>query len=216
MTITAFEVRRENVRKLINEKFDGNRSAFSRAAGVHPNQINLVMAENEHRRNLGEDLTRRMEESLGIPTGYFDAEHMTGENSVHKIATSPVPESMSSILRKDDEVEGAVYYNSYLDKLAGKITARENLLICKIATHDMAPEIGFDERVMVDLGVKAVSVDGVYIIGRGSDLFLRRVTKQITGGWCILTPKRDPVHVDSLKGMRAVGKIVMAWRRIVM
>ena len=216
MTITAFEVRRENVRKLINEKFDGNRSAFSRAAGVHPNQINLVMAENEHRRNLGEDLTRRMEASLGIPSGYFDTKHTAGENSVHKIVAHPVPESMTSIIRQDDEVESATLYNRYLNKLVGMITAPENLIICKIATHDMAPEIGFDERVMIDLGVKAVSVDGVYIIGRGSDLFLRRVTKQITGGWCILTPKRDPVHVDSLKGMRAVGKIVMAWRRIVM
>lgn len=214
MTINAFEVRRQNLRQYISKKFDGNRSAFSRAVGTNPNQINLVLADGAHRRNLGEDLARRMEHSLHLPDGYFDQRNLIGTDTTHKVSGLAIPVEAAAILRKADMVEHAAFYNSYLDTISGKITARENLVLARIATREMEPEIGFDEHVVVDMGVKAVSGDGVYLIGKGSDLFLRRITKQMAGGWLIHAPTREPVVVDTLKGLKAAGKIVMLWRHI--
>lgn len=216
MTINAFEVRRQNLRQYISSKFDGNRSAFSRAVGTNPNQINLVLADGVHRRNLGEDLARRMEHSLHLPDGYFDQRNLIGTDTTHKVSGRDIPPELAPILRKDDMVEMACFYNSYLDTISGRITARENLILARIATHDMEPDVGFGEHAVVDMGVKAVSGDGVYIIGRGSDLFLRRVTKQLVGGWMIHAPAHEPVKVDTLKGLKAVGKIVSLWRQSIL
>ena len=78
--------------------------------------------------------------------------------------------------------------------------------------------MSMDEHVLIDAGVKAVTVDGVYLIGSGNGMFLRKVTKQLSGGWLIQTPNSnlEAARVDSLKGIRAAGRVVMAWKCIVL
>lgn len=215
-TTTAHEVRRDNLRQYINAKFEGNRSAFARAVDTDPNQINLLLSNGEHRRNFTEGGARKFEKNLHLAEGYFDQPDLMGEESSQRVPRFEVPPEYASILRNDNMLGHANFCNSYLDTLAGKITSRENLVISRIATRDMAPEIGFDEHIILDIGVKAVTQDGVYIIGEGSDLFLRRVTKQMTGGWEISTPNHAVLKVDTLKGMKAVGKVLMVWRYTVM
>ena len=215
-TTNAHEIRRDNLRQYIAAKYDGNRSAFARAVNTDPNQINLILSNGEHRRNLGEALARQFERNLTLAEGYFDQPDLMGEESSQRVPRFNVPANFASILRNDNMLGHANFCNSYLDTMAGKITSKENLVISRIATRDMAPEIGYDEHVILDIGVKAVTQDGVYIIGEGSDLFLRRVTKQMTGGWEISTPNHAVIKVDTLKGMKSVGKVVMVWRYTVM
>lgn len=216
MPSTAFNLRRDNLRKYIAAKFEGNRSAFARAVNTDPNQVNLILSNGEHRRNLGEALARQFEKNLTLAEGYFDQPDLMGEDSSQRVPRFEVPPEYASILRNDNMLGHANFCNSYLDTLIGKITARENLVISRIATRDMAPDIGFDEHVVLDIGVKAVTQDGVYIIGQGANLFLRRVTKQLTGGWEISTPNHAALKVDTLKGMNSVGKVVMVWKHIVL
>lgn len=219
MTLNASDIRKENVRNYVLNKFDGNRAAFARAAGVNQNQINLILTQNaEHRRNLGEALARRMEASLGLEDGHFDIVHDLSSSAAYTIYSIPVPHLLSHIFRQEAMVKSSSFYESYLAKLAGGITAKENLGFLSIGTHDMAPEIMMDEIVLIDTGVKAITADGVYVIGRGSDLFLRRVSKLLSGGWLIRSPNpaHEDVRVETLKGINASGRVLMVWRNTVL
>ena len=65
--------RRENLKKLISERFDGNNAEFCRQVNKNPNGINLILTKNQmHQRSMGESLAREIETKLRLPHGYFD------------------------------------------------------------------------------------------------------------------------------------------------
>ncbi len=217
MTETTFDVRRENLRALVLNKFGGNRAALARAAGVHQNQINLLLSPNlDIRRNLGEALARRMEGALGLVHGYFDAQHDPLGGGSTEIKAMAVPEPLLHLFRTEDIIQSSCMYNQHLTTLAGRITSPDNLVIARVNTHEMAPEIAFGDHVMLDLGAKAIGTDGVYIVQRGTDLFLRRVTKLVAGGWVVKSPNEayESMKLDNLKGLKSVGKIVSVWKHV--
>jgi hypothetical protein len=212
MPTAAFEVRRDNLRRIVLEKFDGNRASFSRAAGVQPNQVNLILTDNvEHQRNLGEALARKMESSLGIQPGWFDAPRPTNGAPVITVKALEVPPQLANIFRCDEVATQMDLYQSYFSHLVGKITAVENISFTCVNTRDMEPELMMGDTVMVDVAAQAITADGVYVLMRGGDAFLRRVTKQMIGGWVISVPGRpsDTVTVETLKGIKAAGRLVI-------
>lgn len=217
MNLAIFNTRRENLRKLILDKYQGNRAAFARAAGVHQNQINLLLSSNEdHRRNLGEALARKMEETVGLPTGYFDrVTSGKGEAAFTLYSLTEIPEHLRQIIRPEDVVHSLSMYERGFEGVEERITGKENLRLSRVVSSDLSPILSPDDQVVVDAGVKAVSADGIYILQRGQDAFLRRVTRQLTGGWNI-SSNNESVHVDSLKGMKAAARVVMAIKVVVL
>lgn len=214
MNQAMFEIRRENLRRLVLNKFEGNRAAFSRAAGVHQNQINLLLTDNpDHQRNLGEGLARRMEAGLGLVPGLLDqpsADTPSGPVSVLK--STGVPDHMGGILMRDDMHANAALYDSYLEQFAGKMSSKDNLRFFRVGTRDMEPELVYGDYVLVDVGVQAVTTDGVYVLGHGSDLFLRRIQKLVTGGWAISSPRSEPIKIDTLKDIKAAARVLAVLR----
>lgn len=210
MNESTFTVRRENLRKLVLDRYDGNRAAFSRAAEVHQNQVNLLLTDNmEHRRNLGEALARKLEHTLGLTSGWLDTVHSAA--TAHLVPTLDVPAPLAGIFGKEDMLHSMWLYESHLELLEGRITNKSNLHVCRVATRDLDPEISVGDHLLIDLGAKAISVDGVYVVQNGTNLFLRRVTKLLTGGWVIHGGGAD-VTVDNLKGLKAVCKVVSVWK----
>lgn len=208
MTKQIFEVRRENLRRLVLDKYEGNRAAYSRAAGVHQNQVNLLLTDNlEHRRNLGEALARKMESDLGVAAGFFDVDHAGGAGNTFSINSPELVAPLSSVFRRCDMVSSVVFTDSFAAAIAPRVTDKANVIITKLTTKDMEPEIRMEATLLVDTEVKAVTLDGVYILTRGSDVFLRRVTKQLVGGWCISSGV-DKTQVDSMKGFKVSGRVI--------
>ena len=211
MNAPMFANRRENLARLVAERFDGNRSAMGRAAGVHQNQINLMLTDNEdHRRNMGEDLARRMERSLGLPMGYFDQERRPSIlGDVVNIRGIELPEEYSGALRLDDEVHAFSVYSGWMLSLKDQITAPANLLLCRVATKDMEREgIGMGDHVVVDTGHKNIFTDGVYVIRHGSTALLRRIRSRVQGGWVVIEPDGAAVELQSTKSVKVIGRLL--------
>lgn len=66
--------RQARVRELIRERFDGNQTKFAEAVGCEQNYISRVLSNGEHRKNIGEQMARRIEKSLRLPALWLDAD----------------------------------------------------------------------------------------------------------------------------------------------
>lgn len=69
------DLRRTNLLRLIEERFDGNKGRFADAIGrKRPQVYRLFSDAPASRRDIGEELAREIEKQLGLPKGALDAE----------------------------------------------------------------------------------------------------------------------------------------------
>jgi len=205
------DIRRENLRLLVLEKFDGNRAALARAADTNPNQVNLMLTDNEAiRRPCGETLARKIEENLGLPTNWMDTPRteLVGDTPV-TIESRPIHDSLRDVL-STCKVPSYVITNEWMREQRLNITANENLFVAMLQADCMEPEISRGCRVIIDGGVKAVSDNGVYILARGDTYFVRRVRRQPSGKWALSGPSPMVVDevIESFKGIKTHGRIL--------
>ena len=73
---TLHSRRRAQLRRLIDEYFEGNQSAFAREIGRYPGEISrwlkLPEGKGSWARNMSEASARQIEEQLNLPPGYLD------------------------------------------------------------------------------------------------------------------------------------------------
>jgi len=214
-TSNTFATRKENLRRLVLDKFEGNRAALSRAAGVQQNQINLLLSDNkDHRRNMGEVAARRIETMLSLPVGWMDTVHdpMRGETTT--VDAWDVPKELQHIIASNDQVVSVVHRGAAFAAVDGKISGRENLRYARMMSKDMSPLLVVGDRVLVDIGTKAVNGDGIYILEQGSSYFLRRCGQNLDGTWTVHAPNPtiEPVRLQSIKTLRAICRLVQVSR----
>lgn len=203
-----FRIRRDNLMSLVMTKYMGNRAALARAADVHPNHINLVLSTNEaHRRNIGEDLARRMEATLSLPNKWLDDLHgIENRGASVTVSSVPIQSSLSHILR-ESKLTGISATNEWMGAISADSTAVQNLFIASISTSDMMPRLAAGDLVLVDGGVRAFTVEGTYIIDVSGDVMLRHIKKSISGGYLVSSSSNEE-KVDKLDGIKVLGRVV--------
>lgn len=206
MEITEMtEIRRKNLATLIQEKFQGNRAAFCRATGRNPNLINLILSNNpEIRRNLGEKLARGIEEQMGLAEGWLDVNREGGP--VGQVYTFPVT-------RLDDldtaGIEKIVLGQDVAARHFDRPTAMASVRACYMVGTEMEPAISQGDIMLVDTGCQELEKDGVYVITRGRDVFVRRVRKTLDGSIRISADNDPEGVVQAQPGrFKSAGRIV--------
>lgn len=205
--------RKENLGRLVLERFEGNRAALARAAGVQQNQINLMLSDNEeHRRNMGETLARRMEVSLGLPPGYFDEERRPSVlGDLIRIKAPILPPELAGPLRIDDSLHEVVTYSTWMLSLQGRVTSPANLILCQAATSEAEPAVKHGDHVILDAGVRHITGDGVYVFSHGQGAVMRRIRARIGGGWLC---DDGGVSVELPKSVKVLGRVVQVYRAV--
>lgn len=203
-----YKIRRDNLMSIVLNRFTGNRAALARASSIHPNHINLILSTNEtHRRNIGEDLARRMEEALTLPNGWLDNLHGANESeAAFTLASVPIQASLSHILR-ESPVTGITATGSWIKSLTSETTAVENMFISTVSTAEMSPSLLAGDLVIVDGAVKGFSIEGIYILSVGGDVLLRRIKKSITGGYTVSSATSEET-VEQLSSIKILGRVV--------
>lgn len=69
------EVRRHNLRVLINEEFAGSLAEFSRFIGKDPSYVSRYFSSKNQMRNIGSTTARQIEQRLQRPRGWLDRPH---------------------------------------------------------------------------------------------------------------------------------------------
>lgn len=203
-----FETRRENLRRLVMDKFEGNRAALSRAAEVHPNHVNLLLSDNpDHRRNMGENLARKIEERLGLALGYMDQVH--GHGVEIEVRAIDPPEEFNGLFVREATRHRVCLSSEFVETIKSRMTTQDNLGLLRLMSHDLEPDVIANTTVIVDVGYKAVTGSGFYILQRGGSTFVRKVTAMISGGYDV-TGGGDTMHMDNLKGIKVLGRLIVA------
>jgi phage repressor protein C with HTH and peptisase S24 domain len=66
------DIRLANVRALLAERFDGNQAALAREVGKDATYVSRWFTETVHRKRIGEQVAREIEQRLGLPPGVLD------------------------------------------------------------------------------------------------------------------------------------------------
>ena len=93
--------RTQNIRRIIEQRFDGNKSEFARAALVAPAQISQWLSGY---RNIGEKAARKIEEALGMASGALDIDADNPSSPSHQrqeippVQSATVPQTIDQML----------------------------------------------------------------------------------------------------------------------
>lgn len=212
--VDVFEARRLNLIDHISSQFDGNRAAFCRATGKNPNLINLVLTDNAgYRRNIGEKLARDIEQRAGLQAGWLDLPRGSApgrSRCIPLVSYSAIPDEPPI---KPEHFALMPLDSTYPIVLAGSC----QLVFAVVTESSMEPTLVYGDLVYVDLEVKCIESDGLYVLRRGIRTEVRRVQMVNSG---LLRLSSDSQQFQALtgtaqqifEGIQVVGKVVFANR----
>lgn len=95
------------------------------------------------------------------------------------------------------------------------VTGMSNLAVISVMGDSMTPTLADGDILLVDRGVTEVRLDAVYVLGRGDELFVKRLQRRLSGELVIRSdnPLFEPEIVTGaeLEGIRVLGRVVWAW-----
>ena len=215
----------ERVRKLIDEKFNGNQADFSRAIGKAPAQVNQWL--NGY-RNIGDGVALNIEKSLGLPQGYLDGvvtNQLPKENEIVGIhrpmlwsSNDPLPEddyTFAPYMKEQAFCGGAGSfeipdYNGFRLPF-GRATLRrksinpDNVFCCTLTGDSMEERIAEDAAIAVDAGEKTIRDGKIYAFRHG-DLFRVKYLSRLPGGR-VKIKSHNPAYEDEEAGLEDIEVI---------
>jgi phage repressor protein C with HTH and peptisase S24 domain len=79
----------------------------------------------------------------------------------------------------------------------------------------MSPTFEDGSTLLVDHSISDIKIDGVYVIDRDGELFIKRMQRKLTGGFVMISdnPKFQPQDVDqgSVETLRVLGRVLCEW-----
>ena len=107
MAKTVKEVRRDNLRHLVDTQYGGVMRRLAVAMHVQHIQLSRVFSRSEKsRRDIGDDLARKIEEVAGLPVGWMDHPHGGDADRIFE-----------KLIRLDDRDQDAV--EALIDSMLG-------------------------------------------------------------------------------------------------
>jgi hypothetical protein len=211
----AVEVRRENLRRLIKDKFDNRRAAFARTADIQPNQVNLMLSPNpDYQRPVTEDMARRIERNLSLPSGFMDRHpDDNAPPGLKLIRSMEVPAELRPVLATSSSLGSITVTQEWLTR--HHVLNPASLWLVEVACDGMDPDVKPGDLMVIELldeelpPQRAFSTDGTYILVPRTGPMLRRLQRTVSG-FVISSPNRMYSREESkdLRSIKLLARMV--------
>lgn len=185
--MTKADLRRQLLRALIDERFDGVSARFADATGIAPSYVSRMLYPEGKAgaKGIGEDTIEKIEGDLGIP-GYF-AERAGSAASVSTPATRPDYVRVEQLDAEADMGDGRINDDSpeviramdfspaYIRAVVGFAPPPGRLVLVTGRGDSMAPTIQPGESLLVDTGCTSYDYDGIYLVNIGNGQQVKRL-----------------------------------------
>jgi len=114
---------------------------------------------------------------------------------------------------EDEVIEKMTLRGDWLRQMVPKSSIGD-LRIISGKGHSMAPTFNDGDLMLVDTGVRAVDVDGVYVLSANGRLYIKTVRQRMDGHFEVSSDNPAVKTVDVLNGdyeVQVHGRVVWAW-----
>lgn len=230
--------RRQRLAQLIDEFGQTN---LAKLTGIDGAQLyQMAKGRGKQARNVNDDRVELIERKTQRP-GWFDFREGVGALLVQEsgaaydvnarrpamfprrsnIIEIPQLEVIASMglgvdLQEHVEVVRMIQVNlPDLRRILPSFTAPENLVIITGLGDSMRGTFNDGDPIIVDQGVKEVTVEGIYVLRRDDELFIKRLQRQLDGTLMMISdnPRYPPQHItdDARKTFDVVGRALGVW-----
>jgi phage repressor protein C with HTH and peptisase S24 domain len=185
--MTKSDRRRQLLRALIDDKFEGVAARFANAVGITPSYVTRMLYPQGKAgaKGIGEDSIEKIEDALRIP-GYFSGKTEAPTNRVAEsvpVYGSATDTSYVRVQQLDAEVgmggetvnedypeviRAMDFTPTYIRSVVGFLPAPGRLVLVTGRGDSMIPIIQPGETLLVDSGVQTFDGDGIYLINTGN------------------------------------------------
>lgn len=217
---TVFQTRRERALRILDMHCGGSKTKLAIELGVSKQYVGAFLkpeATPGH-KGIGNAMARKIEQKFGYQEGYLDnmilQSEVIGDESI-VIPLLDVRASMGpgATMNTEEEVMQLVRLSrSWLrENIRG--ASASNLAIITGKGDSMSPTFEDGSTLLVDHSVNDIKVDGVYVIDRMGELFVKRMQRKLSGGYIMISdnPRFHPQEVDDLTQLRILGKVLCEW-----
>lgn len=228
--------RRENVRRLIRDRFSGSQTSFAEAAKVSLSQLGqwLAAEDSPHIRNMTERSARKIEGNLGLEPGALDLLPSDGAVqadtkkegltlvpapsqtvTIHQYETGGRMGAAGVVLRDQPGViESWRVSREWLDKNVRGYSSAGKLYIVTGFGDSMRPMFNPGDPLIVDGGVASVEFDAVYFFRVGEEGFIKRLQRIPGKGLMAISENKAYVDwvIEPTMDFEVFGRVLKVWR----
>ncbi len=233
------DIRRKNL-GLLKDRF-GTWVALNRALNRNERDATLGQIWNQNPdsktgkpREMGTSLARGIERTLDLHAGWMDTPTVTAPDANAVTALDPTPyddpartvrvpmlavaASMGPGIERpsEDIITGALSVSTEWARRELHLAPSRVSGLRFITGYgsSMEPTFRSGDVLLVDTMATAVDVDGVYVLARGTELLIKRVTRGLDGSYDVSSDNPVVRKIDALNGDHSIavrGRVLFIW-----
>jgi hypothetical protein len=220
------QVRHRKLRELIDSRHEGNQAKFCAAVGISRSQVGQWLGGY---RNMSDTSAREIEAKLGLPRLWIDG--VSGIAAMAGIKTAatgadvievPLMSASPSMGYGGEHPErGAVIDAMRLSVAWARqnlpaITGLHNLNLLVAYGDSMEPTFADGDLLLIDAGVRDVTIDAVFVLSLDGNLFAKRLQRRPDGSVSMISDNKlyDTIVINDggRQQFEVMGRVVWSWR----
>lgn len=210
----VYQTRLENLQRLL-DKHEGG-AAVAKKIGTTKQYMSLICPLNSPpKRAIGDKMARRIESAFGLPIGFMDTKEEPApqdEDWVDVPCLSPtIALGAPEVTQTPQSVQSMRLSKAFVRQQTAA-SSLDHLAVFTMPDDTMDPTCAPGSILLIDAAATTAVTSGVYILGHGGQLSVKRVQRHVDGAFEIICDNAaySPRVLPSLKGIVVFGRVLLS------
>jgi hypothetical protein len=169
------KARKNNLKSLINESYDGAIDVFATKVGKHKNFIYSLLwdVDNPNNRNITDKMARLFEKILNLENGYLD--RLSGSSSIGDYVYLKFIDIADSMGTDKLAISEEISFPMIVNDIFKRNLVASDLVAVRVFDNSMIPFCDFDDVIIIDTSFKDLREQQYYLIRYNYKLLIRRL-----------------------------------------